>query len=218
MKTLKDRRGINMKKKMDLEEFDKVVEIIKKDANPQLKYQTTKLKPITSRIITNRFYENEDKLRERIEEYLNGINEQTYEINTGRGLQFFAKPPTMKGLKIFLGVSNTEFARMKKEYPDTFEFVIDYIEDFLVTMSNTGILNNVATMFNLKNNHGYTDKVMEDKEKEINIFIGHSEDTARPIKNAIPLQNDDDLIKALSESGLDVLGLDNASKRSGEDV
>ena len=35
MKTLKDRRGINMKKKMDLEEFDKVVEIIKKDANPQ---------------------------------------------------------------------------------------------------------------------------------------------------------------------------------------
>lgn len=59
---------------------------------------------------------------------------------------------------------------------------------------------------------------MEDKEKEINIFIGHSEDAARPIKNAIPLQNDDDLIKALSESGLDVLGLDNASKRSGEDV
>ncbi len=207
-----------MKKKIDIEEFDKIVDIIKKDANPQLKYQTTKLKPITTRIATNIFYEDENKLRDKIEEYLNGINDQTYEINTGRGLQFFAKPPTMKGLKIFLGVNTNEFTRLTKEYPDTFEFVRDYIEDFLVTMSNTGILNNVATMFNLKNNHGYSDKVMENKEKEINIFIGQVEETEKNIKPAIPLQNNNDMIKALAESGLDVLALDGASKRNGEDI
>lgn len=202
-----------MVKEITKEQLKQIEKNIAKDINPRVKHVTDKFQsPILAmkKIITTNKYNDEEKLQEKVLEYFNMCQGQNYEVDTGRGLQFFCKTPTFKELKLFLGVNNTELTRIRKQYPDTVEWINDMIEQIILSNATTGKANNVMSMFNLKNNHGYSDQLPENSQKEVIINIGSQKSIEKPAQT---YQSPDELAKALAISGLDI---NKAEKKLGE--
>jgi len=127
-------------------------------------------------------FNSPEELQEAINEYFEYCDSQKeISINDKGQTKVIQKPYTISGLCVFLDITRetlNEYSK-KQEYSDTIKKARQIVESYVEENSLIGRLNPVVSIFNLKNNFGWVDKI------EVNTNTGNEQLTQDDIQARI---------------------------------
>jgi len=127
-------------------------------------------------------YETVEELQAKIEEYFTYCDEKKeISVNDKGHEKVIQKPYTMSGLCVYLKISKDtlwEYAR-KSEYAEIVKWAKSMVENYCEENTMAGKLNPIFSIFSLKNNFGWTDRI------EVNTTTQPEQLSVNDIKKAL---------------------------------
>lgn len=119
-----------------------------------------------------RKYNSPEEMQPLIDAYFESCDKKKEVINTDKGIKVIYEPYTVSGLCLALDMSRETLLQYEKleTFSDTIKRAKKRIENWIESKALNGQINPTVSIFNLKNNFGWTDKT----ETEISNKKGES--------------------------------------------
>jgi hypothetical protein len=150
-----------------------------------------------------RIFESAKEMHNKIEEYFEWCDEQVREYTDKKGnIHIIYKPYTVSGLCLYLGMTRETLCQYEKKegFSDTIKNAKNRIENWVEEHSLTGELNPAVSIFNLKNNFGWTDKQeIESKNTNTNINTDISDLPPEALEEIAKAQGQEEVMRIVGK-------------------
>lgn len=117
-----------------------------------------------------RKYNTLEEFKQKSDEYFDYCDSMTKRDDNNRLVSY--KPYTISGLCIYLDITRETLCNYEDmpEFYDTIKKIKHRVENYVEEMSLMGVLNSTVSIFNLKNNFNWKDKIeTENENKNTNV-------------------------------------------------
>ena len=117
-----------------------------------------------------RKYNTLEEFKQKADEYFDYCDSMTKRDDNNRLVSY--KPYTISGLCIYLDITRETLCNYEDmpEFYDTIKKIKHRVENYVEEMSLIGVLNSTVSIFNLKNNFNWKDKIeTENENKNTNV-------------------------------------------------